>query len=236
MKISTTMLVIAILLFFGVLTAYNFSLKAEYLKGTFRDRFGKHSFMKLEDVKRLQLNAANMIGMSIEYGEREGVWISKEVKDQVKVRQSGETVTVDFVNSKPKTYRYINAAAVVFIVNKVNRVDARNFHFKDQGSENYGGELFIKGLSGNSLDMVIPERATVLIEGSQFKVFKAVIGNENHWSSFTVTGDNRFDTAYFDIRKSSLELQNPKILVPHYKFGDSSRIGLWGHSAKQFAR
>ena len=236
MKISTTMLITAILLFFGVQTAYNFSLKAEYLKGTFRNRFGKHSFTKLENVKRLQLNAANMIGVSVEQGEREGVWISKVVKDQVKVRQKGETVTVDFVNFKPEAHRYINSASVVFVVNKLSNIAARNFQVKGADSENYAGELYLKGLVGDSFDLVIPERATVFMEGSRFKVFKAVIGSMNEWSRFTVTGDNKLDTAYFDVRKSSLELQSPTILVPHYKLGDSSRIELWGKSASQFAK
>lgn len=230
------MLIITVFLFLGVLTTYNLSLKAAYLKGTFRERFGEHTFRQLDNVKELQLKAANMIGISVEQGEREGVWISNRVKDLVKVDQAGGIVILDLKNTDPKNYQHINTGDVVMIVNKLSKISTYNYLVKGKMPENYGGEMNIKDLSGDSFNLVIAEQGTVYIEGSRFRSFKTVVGGNKYWSRLTVSGDNRLDTAYFDIRKSSLELQNPAILVPHYKFGDSSRVELWGQSAQKFAR
>jgi len=236
MKLSTVMLVLAGTLFLGVLTAYNLSLKAAYIKGTFRNRFGEHTFRQLNNVKQIQVKSANMMGLSIEYGDREGVWINDRVKNLVKVQQAGETVIVDLVNADSTNYRLVNSGDVVLIVNKLNQLSTKNRQLKGKQSDNYGGEVNMTGLKGESFTMLIDEQSSVNMADNKFRRFKAKIGGDRYWSGLIVSSSNRLDTAYFDvIGKSSLQLQNPDIKVPYYKFGDSSRVEFWGRSAQRIS-
>ena len=234
MKLSTVMLVLTGILFLGVLTAYNLSLKAAYAKGTFRNRFGEHTFRQLNNVKQIQVKSANMMGLSIEHGDREGVWINDRVKNLVKVKQSGETVIVDLINADSTNYRLVNSGDLVMIVNKLNQLSTENHQLKGKGADNYGGEVNVIGLKGESFTMLIDEQSSVKMTDSKIRRFKAKIGGDRYWSGLIVSSSNHFDTAYFDvIGKSSLQLQNPDIKVPYYKFGDSSRVELWGRSAQR---
>jgi len=233
MKLSTVMLMISVSLFFGVLMVYNLSLKAAYEKGTFRERFGEHTFTRLGNVKQLQLKSANMISVSIENGKQEGVWLSDRVKDKVKVSQAGEIVTVELIKQDADNYIHIGANEVVLIVNKLNKLSTDNFRLKGRELQDYGGEINIKNLSGDSFDLFVTEQARVSMYGTRFKVFNAVLAGDG-WSSLVVASTNHLDTAYFNIKgKSFLNLQNPVINAPHYKFGDSSRVELWGRSAQR---
>ena len=233
MKLSTIMLMVSIALFMCVLVVYNLSLKAAYLKGTFRERFGEHTFKPLKAVTQLRLGAANMMGTSIEYGEREGVWISNHVKDFVKVDQDGGLATISLVNATKDNYGHIGTGDVVILVNKLNKVRTGTYVIKGQRVEDYGSELNIINLKGDTLDIETGEQSSVFVNGCNYKVFNAVVGGDKYWSRLSVSGNNKFGSAYFDVRKSSLELQNPSIVVLNYKLTDSSRVELWGRSAKR---
>lgn len=234
MKLSTLMLVISVLLFLGVLTVYDLSLREVYLKGTYKDRFGKHTFIRLDNIKELQLKSANLMGINIEHGEQEGIWISDRVKDQVKVDQKGEVVIVSVDVKDPKAYSIISGADVVLIVNKLRKLNTYNDYRQGQAMQYYNGKVNISGLTADNFDMVLSEPSNVILDGNKFGSFNSIVGGDKYWSTLTITSNNKIDTAYFDIKsKSSLELQNPEIRIPLYKFGDSSRIALWGGAARR---
>ena len=232
MKLSTVMLVISLTLFMGVLMVYNLSLKAAYVKGTFRDRFGEHTFNPLKTVKELRFGAANLMGTSVESGDREGVWISNHLKEFVNVEQKGEVATISLRELDSSNYMHIGTQDVVVIVNKLNKVRSDTEIVKGLRFEDFGGELNIIGLKGDSLDIVTAEQSTVFLKGCTYKVLNAVVGGDKYWSRLSLSGDNKFGEASFDIKKSSLELQDPAISRLNYKLGVSSRVELWGRSAR----
>lgn len=233
MKPSTIFFIAAFLLFFGVLTAYNFSLKAAYLTGNYKKRFNNHQFTPLSGVREIQLKSANLLNISVEYGEKEGVWLGNTIKDDVKVYQQGETLFID-LNDNEKIADFSDTSnEVVVILNHLNRL--RTFYRKlnDKSEDLRVGMVYLKNLKEKEFNVILSDLSGMMIDSCEFGSLKAVIGTNGNNSTLQITPANRIDTAAFDIRGGNfLELNNSSINKIHYKLSDSSKVYMTGKAIK----
>ena len=233
MKLSTILFMAAFLLFIGTLAAHNYSLKAAYLSGNHKKRFNDHRFMALKGVHELEIKTGNVFSIEVEYGTEEGIWLSNRIKDEVKVLQNGQKVTIDLVMNEKNREFGNNASEFVIVLNHLNKVQTYNYSKYDEMISGRVGTLYIKNLKERDFDVTLGDQFSFTIDSCTFGSLYAVVGEKGKNSTLQVTNDNKIDTATFDIRGGNfLELNNSEISRLNYKLSDSSRVFMTGKSIK----
>lgn len=233
MKSSSIILITAVLLFFGALTAYNVSLKASYLTGKYKVRFNKHAFTPLAGVNELQLKSANMISIGVESGAEDGIWISDRLKGQLKITQEGSVLVIDVADKK--LYTGFGPDEVVLISNKLNKLQTYCYYDKNREMmEYYRGTISIDALKSDSLNVILDNGSYMTMDDVTFGTLKSRLGGKGSAATLTIDSKSIIGTADFDVEGSStLQLNNPKISSVHYLFSDSCSVSMTGKVARQ---
>lgn len=228
MKLSTMLFIAAFLLYIGTLAAHNFSLKATYLSGNHKNRFNEHHFKALSGVRELQVKTGNVLSIIVEYGLKEGVWLSDRIKDDIKITQSGETVIIDAVMSE-KDEEFANGPGdIVFVLKDLDKLRTYN-----DPANSRVGSLYMKNLKVKDFAVLLDDHFVLTIDSCEFGSLSAVVGTVGRNSRLEITNENKIGTAAFDIRGGNyLELYNSDISKLSYKLCDSSKVFITGKMLK----
>ncbi|TKC02856.1 hypothetical protein [Pedobacter frigoris] len=233
MKLSTMLFIAAFLLYIGTLAAHNFSLKTTYLSGNHKKRFNDHQFKALSGISELYVKTGNALDIQVEYGAKEGIWLGNRIRDDVKVVQSGASLTIDVVmNEKNKEFGN-SSSEIVIILNHLNKLRTFDYPRYDKAISDRVGEIYLKNLKEKQFDIVLSDQFRMVLDSCQFRSLKAVVGDKGRSSTLQIMKENKIDTATFDIRGGSfLELNNAEIARLNYKLSDSSKVFMVGKSIK----
>lgn len=238
MKLSTICIIAAAIVSLGMLTAYNFSLKASYQKGGYKDRFNNLEFSNVKDLTELQINCANKFNISVEKGPKEGLWIKDELKELIKVTQVEGRLTIDMTDEAKELGYRIDEGDIILFSNSLNTINTVAYFNKEQMENKWffnNGEIRIKGLTGDLLDLRIGRFTSVYMDHVKVATLKARVGEAgSEGSSLTVDSANHIAFADLSIPGTNkIELLNPKIIKTHYNLSDSATVSLNGEALKQ---
>ncbi|WP_316793839.1 hypothetical protein [Pedobacter frigoris] len=233
MKLSTILFTAAFLLFFGILTAYNFSLKAAYLTGNYKKRFSDHHFTPLNKVSEMQIKSANLLDIVVEYGKQEGIWVRNRIKDDIKIHQDGETLLIDLINNKEIRDFSNSSNEIVVVLSHLSQLRTYYREMNDKEIEGRIGTVYLKNLKEKGLDVILSDQSGMSMDSCEVNSFRATIGGNGANSTLQIVPSNRIDTATFDIRGGNfLELNNSGIKKIYYKLSDSSKVYMVGKTIK----
>lgn len=237
MKLSNLFIIAAAVVSLAMLTAYNFSLKASYQKGGYKDRFNELEFNNAKDLTELQINCANRFNISVERGPKEGLWIRDKVKKSVKVTLVDGRLTIDMTDEAKELGFRTNLGDIILLSNSLNTINTVPYFNKEQIEKKWfynDGEIRIKGLAGDLLDLQLGRFTAVYIDDVKVKTLKAMVGEAGSEGA-TLTVDAANQIAFADLSipgKNKIELLNPKIVKTHYNLSDSAIVTLSGDVLK----
>jgi hypothetical protein len=241
MKTSNILLIIAGIVLFGTLTAYDFALKAEYNKGTYKNAFRNYSKLSYKDFDKIEINPASNIIVNIIYSDTFDVSVENYVKDYLNIKQEGSKLIVDF-NSKE--LQHVSFGQPLIIKCPLIKEVAINTIFTSNGkqvtisdaprnySENIG--VSIRGFKQDSILLVMNNASVMSLKNNKFNYVKAILGSGSTGeSSLNINKSNQINFADINLEnKSKLSLSDIIIEHPNFKISDSAQVNLSGSSLK----
>ena len=230
---STIFIITAAVVSLGMLTAYNFSLKASYQKGGYKNRFNEMDFSQVKGVTELQVNSANRFVFNVEKGTKEGLWIRDQMKSLVKVSQVGSVLTIDLSDeAKERGFRATEGDIILFS-NSLNTINTASYFTKEEQEQRWfdtSGEILVKGLTGDLLDLRLGNCTSINMDQVKVTTLKARVGEAGVvGAKLTVASTNQIAFADLSVQgKSEISLLNPKIVKTRYNLSDSATVTLNG--------
>lgn len=236
MKTSNKIFLAAALLIFVYLVGFDFTLKAEYEKGTYKSRFYGMQQIKLQNFNIINHNAGNMLGLRIEQGNTYGVWLNDYFKDRITLSQSGQTLTISYTGKDVRQWYKTGIIVTCPVISKVTAapfIMPKNFEEEDEFSMQ--GRVEIAGFKQTLPLSVRSDRSIDLkMVKNDLAEFNATLGNTNaDKAQLSVEHSNHIQAANINLKgKAKLNLINPVIVKPNYQFEDSTVVTLSGNALK----
>lgn len=236
MKTSNKIFLVAALLLFAYMVGYNFTLKAEYKKGTYKSRFYGMQQIKLQNFNSIDHKAANMAGLRIEQGNTYGVWINDYLKDRITFSQSGQTLMINYTG---KDVRQWYKTGIIITCPVISKVLAAPFimpkNFEEEDEFSMQGRVEIAGFKQTLPLSVRSDRSIdVNIIKNDLDEFNATLGSTNaDKPELSIEHSNHIQVANINLKgKANLNLNNPVIDKSNYQFEDSTAVTLSGSALK----
>jgi hypothetical protein len=206
MKASNILMTTATLIILSSMVLYDFALKAEYLRmkelgeNKQANRFGNYEQAAFKDFSSIEFKAANAFSISVEYGEKEAVWIKKKAKVMITVNKVGNNLIVDLskevadLSKEGKLLKYYSKEGydMVIICPHLNKVNTEAFTcirtntdikkettttIKIETTTNYNGlPMEIRGFEQDSLHLSIADNTKLTLNKNRFKYVNAFVG------------------------------------------------------------
>lgn len=246
MKTSNILMTAAILIFLSTLLAYDFGLRAEYLtmkklglsNYNLANRFNEYEEAAVKNFDNIELKAANSFNVSIEYGEKEAVWVSNHVKEKIQVNQIGKDLIIDLSN-KAKKENYTNSnLSIVIISPKIRRINTYPFTFVNKENDfktvketrNYGwGTSIISGFNQDSLILNVSGFTGIEIKSNNLKSLDTKVGDDSGEGSLVIQSDNNVEAINLQAqRKSKVEVLDTDVLHLKTQISDEAIVTFRG--------
>ena len=228
------LIILVCLVTLGSLTAYNYQLKKVYLSGSYKSRFKDMSFTPVKGIENIDIQAANLLGVQIEQGEKEGIWINRRVKDNVVFKVNQHTLILDLTSSSKSQDEREWEGEVIVITKKLNSI-ATTPYFSAKRSELYSAlSSSVKGYQADHMDVQICQNVSFSLDDMKLNTLHAVVGNKaKGGAELVLSAKNKINNAQLDIPgKSTLTLQDPQIVKTNYNLSDSASVSLSGKMIK----
>jgi hypothetical protein len=233
MKTSTMIIITAVLIIMGCLTAFNYNLKGEYLNESYKSRFRNMKFAPLKGVEKMDMQDANLLGATIEQGDKEGIWINNDILDKVQYVQHGNVLTLKAAKDY-KTNEVITQSNGVIVVTKTlsSVMTTPNSQVSDKYMASAG--IGISGYQLDSLDLQIGRHISLSLDKMNINTLHANVGDKAHGQAALVLSSGmKINTAELNVPGNSrLDLYNPLIVKATYNICDSATVTLSGRPVK----
>jgi hypothetical protein len=232
MKTSSILILSAVAVTILALTAFNLHQKGIYDKGEWRKRFYGMEFIAMKNITEINLPDADKFNLTIEKGEKEGLYLYPESKEHVQWSQTGSNLKIE-VTKKSKEGAPFRNGYLVLIVKNFNYLKTRQYKAETFQKSYDAGEITITGFKTGSLKLDIGNRSNVNIDKTELDSLDASIGEAEGDSKLSISKDNKINTATFSIPgKSDLTLMNPTIIKTSYQLSDQATVTLNGSALK----
>jgi len=232
MKTSSILILTAVAITVLAITAFNLNQKSIYNKGEWRKRFYGMEFIAMKNISNIDMPDADKFNLTIERGDKEGLYIDPESKEHVQWSQQGNNFKLE-VTKKSKEGAPFRNRDLVLVLKNINHLKTRQYvPLKFQKSYD-AGEITISGFKTGSLKLDIGNRSNVTINQTELDTLQATIGEKEGDSRLSIGKDNKINSAAFIIPgKSDLTLMNPNIVKTSYQLSDQATVTLNGQALR----
>lgn len=232
MKTSTMFIIAAVVATFIGLTAYNFSLKASFLNGDYKNPFYGFTFTSVKDVNEVELQSANRITIRIQQGKTSGLWLKDRLKGNVVWTKNRNTIKIDLTKEAKDNGFQIWDNELILIMPDAVKFTTRAY-IRDKEEEkraHISGNINISGFQQDSILLDLGKFTSTFLDKLKVGKLNAVIGNKDQGNaSLVLSSANQINTAAFEIPGSgSLDLMDPNITKTHYTISDQATVSLNG--------
>lgn len=236
MKISTILILTTVLVILGFLVAFNFKMKQEYVYEKSKGQYRFMEFIPLKGVEKINFKIVDGSRVKIVQGTKEGLWIGKRVRDNVKFKIADHTLSLTLSNENTHTQFSIWNADIVIITNKLTALEA-NAYYSDPSkfTANSTGSCFteVDGYQSDKFDLKIGQYVNVTLGNMQIDTLKAVIGEVNKKAELVLFSGMKINTAQINIPgNGKLSLLNPRIVKTSYNLSDAATVTVNGKVVK----
>ena len=239
MKSSNIILLVAGIVFLASLTAYNFSVKNEYLRVNYKDPFYEYSKLKFKDFDKIEIKAGNLVDLKIVQKPEFDFRVNKRLEDDFLITQTGSTISIGIKDSTKRSYYYPKSIVIFCPYLKELKVDAQmtlnnNGDGKEVPGYLYQGDrqIVLEGFSLDSLSVVQGIFNTVKLSRNKIGRLVAITGGKvNGGSKLVVGADNEIRSANFSISNhNQLSLKGGRIDDLQLNPADSASVELQGNA------
>ncbi|MDB5150100.1 MAG: hypothetical protein JWQ57_4120 [Mucilaginibacter sp.] len=238
MKTSNKFLLTAILLLVLSVGIYDFQLKAEYLKGDYKNPYNGFVKLNFKDFKVIELGSSTAINIMLVQGPFK-VIAEPDAMEFIKIEQRHDSL---FIHAAFKNnFHNVRSTNVLYIsLPQLNAfyADAKYRAGDSQITDMKAAEDFkwrpttISGFSGDKLNISQDHASTVLLKNNRFNMLNAIIGkSDSSASNLSIETGNQFGKTNLDIRnKSRLWIKDDSLSSINYKLADSAKLILNGNT------
>ncbi|QNK61350.1 hypothetical protein H7F33_12315 [Pedobacter sp. PAMC26386] len=232
MKTSTMFIIIAVLITLGSLVAFNSSLKDYYLTGAYKSRFNGMNFKSLSGVEKLSIKTAKLSEIQLEYGDKEGIWIDKDIETLVKYGVNGQTLNLGVSTVGKDSRSGVINGRIIIVTKKLNAILTAPFFVPEKGEYNYNGSsnISVKGYNLAQLDLQIAGFVSIYLHRMDIQRLNANVGTKTEGGAeLTLASDTKIGHAELNVPgNSKLNLLNPQLVKTNYNLSDSATVSLNG--------
>lgn len=236
MKTSNKLLIASVLVIVISMVTYDFALRAEFKKGTYKSRF--YGFEKIKDLKgfnSIDNRAANLVSVKVEQGNNYEIWVKSDWKDRIRILDNGTELTIELADKKnPNLSGYENN--VVVICPSLNQVTTTPFIVPDKNNEiDFSGITSISGFTQQQLILQINKATNIDLEKNKIGQLQASVGdNLSHNARLTIGTSNQINDAIIKVAgRNMLDIQNAKITKSNFNISDSAQVNFAGSFLNQ---
>jgi hypothetical protein len=179
MKTSNKIILLAIMIAFGSLLFYNFKLKSKYESKGYKDRFHDMDYIAVAGLENLYIQSANRIGIQIEYGIKEGLWVPKELKGKIKILSSGDHLKLDLVADADGKAPVVKSVFLILIAKDLNRIVASHTDRKKETNSSMSN-MRLKGFTLSKLDLQVSSDTHFYLDKVQIDTLNAIVGGDDY--------------------------------------------------------
>ncbi len=240
MKTSNKLLIAALLLLLGALTAFNQKIRAEYARGAYKDPNANSTALDFRNFTDVDVQAAGLVGVRVVAGPY-AVRLDNAAASYVKVRQQGARLTVALVFPKEREslgsrepltislprLRQLTASGTYAMSGRLVTEKAGN-----------GLPLRIEGFRQDSLRLRQDHGTKVALANNQLGYLRADAGRTpGSHPVLHIDNTNRIQAASLVIHsQGELRLEAGGIPDLRTQFGDSARATLTGAALRSLGQ
>ena len=231
MKISTILIITAVVATIIALTAYNFTLRASYLKGDYKNPFYGMEFTPIKNLDAINISSANLVSVTIEQGVKEGIWVSDEAEKKISWSHHGNVLQIDLSKKSKDERDRVNGRSIIVVTNHLSQVNTKALFKTAEDEQSYSsGEVTIKGYKEGNLQLVMDRSSSVYLDNNNLQSFKAIVGDAQHGDSrLSMSKENTIAAADFNVAGASeINLSGPKITKTNYTLSEKATVTLNG--------
>jgi hypothetical protein len=234
MKTSTILLISAIVIIMISLTAYNFTLRASYLNGDYKNPYYGLAFNPVKKISNLHVGSANNFQLRIIQGEKQGLYVSERANGRFTYKLIKDKMLIDLTEDAKKDDFMIYEDDLILVLSKLDTLDlAPYYKTKEEQGRYLSGRINIKGFIQEEMVLNIGPGSIVSMDSLKVGKLKAVIGNEGDGRSELSVHQGIYQSAVFEIPGAgSLELLNPEITKSEYSLSKNASVTLNGKALK----
>ena len=235
MKTSNKLLTAAILVIVISMVSYDFALRAEYKKGTYKSRFyGFEKTTAFNGFNAIDNRAANLISIQVEKGNEPGVWIKSNWKDRFNIHRNKTTLVIDVANNQStRVSAYDNS--IIVVCPSLESITTAPYLGKSGMNELHSlGKTTITGFTLDKLSLKITKGTELFLERNKIADLQALVGDErSNNAKLTISSGNQIDNATINVSsKNHLEIENSVINKRNFTIADSATIAFSGKFLK----
>lgn len=235
MKTSNKLLAVITIVVVAYLIVFDAGLKAEYLKGDFKNPFFGMGQLPIKDFNSIDHQAANVIDATIEKGPEFNIWIKAQLKDSVRIVKQGKTLVIEYIGAGEKHMYY--SRGIVITCPQLDSITTKAFIPKSWGDDrgnSFNDDIDVIGFNQQKMTLNAGPLTQIELKNNKLESMNATIGdNSNDIGGLNVNSNNYIKTADIKVLgKSELKMINPAIATLQHHISDSASLVLKGSALR----
>ena len=234
MKTSNKFLILITIVIIGFMVIYDNDLKAEYLKGDFKNPFRDLQKVAIDGFTNVDHRSADVIDASVEYGPEYSIWVNKNLKDRVQITKQGKTLVIKFIG-RPEDRLYFSPGVTITSPRLDSITTTANAEpLKDLKEKGITGDVDIIGFNQSKMVLKANRFTQIELKNNKIENMQAVIGsNLMGVGSLNINSSNQIKLANIKVNGTSeLKMTNPNITTLEHSFSDSASLILSGSALR----
>ena len=233
MKTSNKLLIVIAIIVIGFLIVFNAGLKAEYLKGDFKTRFYQMEQLSFKNFSNIKHNVGDRINVKIEKGDTFQVWVKTFIKDEVDIKQVGQTLVI---NAAQNNKGWNSSSSIIIICPKIDSltitsdIEANNKTIDEDAT--YNVYNLISNFKQPKMFIKLNKLTALELEANSIDELQAIAGDKLIGKAYLdINHTNNFKVANIQVPgKSELKLENPTVGKLNCTIADDAKITTFGKS------
>ncbi|MVN22210.1 hypothetical protein [Mucilaginibacter arboris] len=235
MKTSSKLFITAISIIIISMITYDFALRAEYKKGTYKSRlYGFEKTIAFNGFNTIDNRAANLISIQVEKGNEPGVWVKSVWKDRFRISRNGNALVIEVANKQStRVSAYDNSITIV--CPSLDKVTTAPYLGKSGMNLLHSrGTTTVVGFTLDRLSLEISKGVDLFLKRNKIADLQARVGDElSDNAKLTISSNNQINNAKITVPgKNGLEIENSVITQRNFTIADSATVTFSGKFLK----
>ena len=240
MKTSNKLLILAGLILACLLISYDFSLKAEYEKGTYKNPFKSYSSLPYMNFDKVTVKAANEMKVEIRYSRAFSVQVFDELKPAIDIKQNGGELVIQAKDGDRRNYLGYERGIVISMpgLSEVNASDFIRVIKQEKNSTrterayHEDNRVVVSGFDLDALTLNMISNSVIGLKDNRIGNLQALVDGTFHESQLQIDQSDKITNADITVNsRNSLMLTDPDIGRLNHRLSDSAVLVLQGSRA-----
>lgn len=230
MKTSTFLLIAVVFTFVIALTVYNFTLRASYLKGDYKNPFYGLMYTEIPTASKVKIESSNGFQLRIIKGQKDGIYFSERAKGHFTFTVKQNSLQLGLTEESKSKGFIIYSDDLILVRSALNELQLSPYYNSENNSHDYPtGRVNISGFVQPAMHIETGTGSIVSLDSLQIGELTVRIGHEEGGKGGLTIEQGKYKSAQFNVLgKSSLQLFNPEIIKTSYNLSKAASVTLNG--------